>query len=661
MSEKSMSTEGGNGLFRRNRDSFRESFPDIWKMLESCGEPASTLIREGGAADGKPVNIDLGSAKIYPDDAPQCTAEQVTHYFGKKLDQLVFPDPAESDLTENARVLNESLDTYLRDYVPAGLSEEPVTDIGYAFIFGIGLGYHISEMISRRVARNLVLIEPIPEFLLHSFFAVDWTVLFKEAAEQDMEIHFRVGKEPDRTVLEIEGLLIHGRGSLHLDGARAFVHYYSWSLQETRALLNQKIMNFLIRPGDFDDEVLMMENTFANLKRWDFHLVEEKTSVQQNLPAFIVGSGPSLDRDIESLKRLRDKAVVISCGSALGILLKNGIRPDLHIENENTAPLVENLKAFQDEYGFDGITLVSVLTVDPEVGGMFDKRWFYYRGPLSPSAILNVGSIPLLYAGPLVSNAAAAVLATLGFREMYLFGVDCGSREEGSHHAADAVYYEEGYDNFIEGEGHEFFETELVRTVPGNFGGKIFTSAYYDLSRRTFTELQRTYGFDFYNCGDGAKIEGTQPKASAAISLAGPEGGQKACLDMIENGLQAYEIREMPGKIDLGPHIHACDRLAERVRVFVDGAKEHAWVAGELGREFQNIKRETDADFASAFKLAGGSLEWFVRLGIYKAIRIEDGNARADFMRFFLDRFMEASERTIDNARALLEGMDKGR
>ena len=33
--------------------------------------------------------------------------------------------------------------------------------------------------------------------------------------------------------------------------------------------------------------------------------------------------------------------------TAIGILLKNGIRPDLHVENENTFPLVKNLREFK--------------------------------------------------------------------------------------------------------------------------------------------------------------------------------------------------------------------------------------------------------------------------------------------------------------------------
>ncbi|HEC90408.1 MAG TPA: DUF115 domain-containing protein, partial [Alphaproteobacteria bacterium] len=407
-----MPPDGANP-FDGNMRAFMARQPDIWALLDGCGAPPGP--EEGSS---RPLNINLGKVNLYPRDAAEWTAEQLESYF-KKPDRLGFPDPAASGLGHEADELNRSLDNYIKDNIPGPLSDAPLTDVGYAFVFGIGLGYHLPELVARNLARNLVLIEPVPELLFRSLSAIDWQDLFTSAERLGTEIHFRVGKDPERTVLEIEGLLIHGRARCFLDGAYAYMHYSSWAIVETRALLNRKIMNFLIRPGGFDDEVLMMENAYGNLVGGPFRLVEKRTYVARNMPALIVGSGPSLDRDLDALKELKGRAIIVSCGSALGILLKNGIRPDLHVENENTLPLVENLKGFYRQFGFDGITLLASVTVPPEVGSMFDERWFYYRAPLSPSAILIDSSNPILYGGPLVANAAAAALATLGFREIY--------------------------------------------------------------------------------------------------------------------------------------------------------------------------------------------------------------------------------------------------
>mgnify|MGYP000387992456 CR=1 FL=1 len=615
---------------------------------------------DAGAGTGKgssrPLNIDLGQVNLYPQDAAEWTAGQLESYF-KKPDRLTFPDPAEAGLGNEADKLNRSLDNYIQDNIPGRIADAPVADAGYAFVFGIGLGYHLPELVARNLARYLVLVEPVPELLFQSLFAIDWQDLFTSAERRGTEIHFRVGKDPERTILEIEGLLIHGQAKCFLDGAYAYMHYSSWAIGETRELLNRKIMNFLVRPGYFDDEVLMIENAYGNLGSWPFRLVEKRTYVAQDMPVVIVGSGPSLDRDMEALKELKDKAVVVSCGSALGILLKNGIRPDLHVENENTLPLVENLKNFYRQFGFDGITLLASVTVPPEVGSMFDERWFYYRAPLSPSAILIDSSNPILYGGPLVANAAAAALATLGFREIYLFGVDCGQRHGAAHHARDAVYFEDDYDNFIDGEGHEFFVSELDREVPGNFGGTVSTSAYYDLSRRTFTELQRDFGFALFNCGDGAKIDGARPKASSSISLAGPARGSEAVLKKIGGGLKSYAKGEMLKAVDIKRHMDACRALLDGLKELTGDLRGSGAGFWELGRRMEAFRKTQGEKAAGVWMLAGGSLEWFLRLGIYKGVRIPDGGQRNAFFAFYLDRLDEAAEEMLGRAEALLGKM----
>ena len=225
-----------------------------------------------------------------------------------------------------------------------------------SFVFGVGLGYHVPDLVRRNVARHLVLVEPVPEFLLHSMQAVDWSRVFADARKKGMTIHFLVGRNPTRAVEGIEWL-IQQRGSTFLDGSYAYPHYHSWNLREGRSLLNERIKVFYLSSGFFEDEILMMQNTYGNLRQRPFHLVDRRARIGRRIPAFVVGSGPSLDKDLPYIKKWRDRVIICSCGTSLGILLKNGIRPDLHIENENTLPLVKNLRGFRKTYGLEGIRL----------------------------------------------------------------------------------------------------------------------------------------------------------------------------------------------------------------------------------------------------------------------------------------------------------------
>src|SRR5690606_38649969 len=49
----------------------------------------------------------------------------------------------------------------------------------------------------------------------------------------------------------------------------------------------------------------------------------------RNIPAIIVGSGPSLTKEIEKVKVMKDRAIIIAAGSSIQALQHSGLDPDL--------------------------------------------------------------------------------------------------------------------------------------------------------------------------------------------------------------------------------------------------------------------------------------------------------------------------------------------
>ena len=99
----------------------------------------------------------------------------------------------------------------------------------------------------------------------------------------------------------------------------------------------EKIMNdnsFLMAAmGFLEDELDMVRNSYHNLKSGNckYYL---KPDDKHSIPAFVVAGGPSLDNDLEFLKTHQDAAIIVSCGTALSILLYAGITPDFQVEME---------------------------------------------------------------------------------------------------------------------------------------------------------------------------------------------------------------------------------------------------------------------------------------------------------------------------------------
>ena len=126
----------------------------------------------------------------------------------------------------------------------------------------------------------------------------------------------------------------------------------------------------------------------------------------------------------------------------------------------------------------------------------------------------SVGILP--FVDPLCCNAAFASVAAMGFRNIWLIGLDLGQKEEGRHHARDFVYYRPEHADL-----DEDYRRRFNRIVPGNFGGEVRTFWAFDLGRRMLANAQRHYRTALVNCSDGASIEGAQPKVAASVALPG--------------------------------------------------------------------------------------------------------------------------------------------
>ena len=177
----------------------------------------------------------------------------------------------------------------------------------------------------------------------------------------------------------------------------------------------------------------MVRNCHGNLARWPFHLVESRAFRAQTLPVFIVGAGPSLDADLAVIRRWREQVLLVSCGTTLGILLKHGLRPDIHVELERGALVYDLLAAVEQEHGFAGITLLASTTVDPRLGELFDKCWFFFRAGLSPGGAAPRGSAGVLRgADPLCCNAAFSAVAAMGFSRDLLLRPGSGAEGAGA-------------------------------------------------------------------------------------------------------------------------------------------------------------------------------------------------------------------------------------
>jgi hypothetical protein len=533
-------TDSTDDLFERNMAALMAFHPALHQQMAAITEPAARVV---GSIDASDINIDLGHTLLYPTDAQSHAERQLAEFRA---------DPRRFYM--NPPIHHVAAKPYHHDHVSAalyeaakaqglrGLPNVPSDDGGFLIIYGIGLGFHLPALLDEIDVRHFILAEEFIELLYHTLRLIDWTAIFDKISERGQTIRFFFSREPLILAEQIHWAM-RGRGFGLLDGSYLFRHYSSMVLDGAYAEFREKLPLLPISIGFVEDEWVMQRHCGTNLLNNDFQLLEDKPRLEKNLPAFIVGSGPSLDQSIEAIKRLQGQAIVFSCGTGILPLLRNGIRPDFHCELENGHSSYDHLKRTADQFGLHDITLIASATVWPEMPALFDKRVFYFRDSVSSTGLWSPDHIGLYGTAPTCTNLALRVALLLCFRQLYLFGVDLGSRDAAKHHSHDAIYYRaEDW-----GKGYTQSQEAMAIEMPANFGGKAYTNGTLHWTRMMMAqglEMYTSYS-KVYNCSDGVQIPGTLPKLSRTLKLDAPPHRKPLLLQRLRTELVDKRAGEM--------------------------------------------------------------------------------------------------------------------
>jgi Glycosyltransferase Maf N-terminal domain/Protein of unknown function DUF115 len=606
------------GLAERSRAAFVERFPNVMTGLQPGETSRASVMTEGGVA----VDICVGEQGIYGGAARRFAADQVEAFIKKPL-RLFMEQPGSVGLLSD--ICTSMVSAVKAELTNRGMSKirrHPSGNPTFLVVFGLGLGYHIMDLVRETKARWLVIVEPTAGFIEHSFQALDWAALLEHFNAEKGEIYLVTEPDPARMVARIVAHVAK-HGIPFVDGAWVFTHYPLWSFTEARAKLNDAMQYAFINRGFFEDEIKMMSNAVANFAATPFWLIDGKPRLQRAETAVIVGAGPSLDESLETLHRIRDRVVLFSAGTALRPLLSNGLVPDFQCEIENI-PLVVDVLNDTRKYGdLSRIRLIASATVDPRVPPMFRESYFFFRDSVSSSLLLGNKFRALEGAAPTCVNTAMAAAISLGFTDFILFGTDCGVRPGASDHASNTVYGEDGIIKPKPGKMSRF-----PVEVEGNFGGIVKTDWIYDASRRMLGEAIRVFGLSPINCSDGALIPGARPMVPDAIEVGTPQVAPEVLHADLKRSLLPFEPGEMLVDTDFASMIDGTKSLYGDLREILDAFDAHTADFGGVYQAVWEFLRTAPKEYRNADVMSGGTLIALPRIGMFYGYRIEDGDAR---------------------------------
>ena len=200
----------------------------------------------------------------------------------------------------------------------------------HIIIFGLGLGFHVKQvlMLKSRNARVL-LIEPELEIVKHSLHSLEWYELF-----QRNDFHYFFGTDMNLLAASVEKFLhLVSFETLETIDFPPEVRFHGAFFSAARELIDNEIRTLLY---DFKtrlaEDAMVPTNVLKNL-RGILHSRPIKALKNRFIgkPGFIVSAGPSLDKNVLLLKKIRNRGVILCVDTALKPLLKRGIQPHFTI------------------------------------------------------------------------------------------------------------------------------------------------------------------------------------------------------------------------------------------------------------------------------------------------------------------------------------------
>lgn len=636
-------------LFTANMAAFERWAPKQHRVLAAMQGTETRVVRSAGG-----LNIDLGHTVLYEPDAETFAREQVEAFIERPIrftfDPPVYPDPVQY---LNQRVAGAVYDHFGKTKETTTLNYAPQEHNGFLVSLGVGLGLHLPMLLDQTHFRNLILIEQHWEFIYHSLRHIDWVRLFETLDERNGAIHFFVENDPELLSAILYRSLRGGQFAL-IDGAYMYRHYSSFVLDTTHSRFVETLPTLPYSKGYFEDELVMMTNCLGNLLKHDFGLLETLRRVEKPVPAFIVGSGPSIDASVEVIRKFRDRVVVFSGGTGLRVLLKAGIKPDFHCEIENGKAVFEALSLVRDQFDFTGITLIGSTTVDPRVPTLFDDRILYFRDGMSSSELLAGTFNELQGSGPTVTNLGCRAAIAFGFTELYLFGVDMGARDPQVHHSKETIYsINEKWKKYLSAAGEP-----MRRPVPGNFGGTVYTNGLLLWSRFHMSTLLEAFrGSRFYNCSDGASISGTLPKLPKRVDIKATPEQRAATLRRMATEISYHKAASSITREMLVEAATIFDTSYDRIITIAREARlEGVDFLAFYDRLLPHLAGGDTRGPVSSFSVQViGTITMMLQIGYYFVRRI-DRDQRDQLLQVYLEEFEETCRLMREGAADMFRG-----
>jgi hypothetical protein len=374
------------------------------------------------------------------------------------------------------------------------------------FIFiGVGLGQHIQGINDKINAEHSIIIEDDLELFRLSLFVTPYYKIFK-----DKNVIFSIATNKDDFNRDFNSFL---ETSFYLNRLIKYSYFPAHSKEKIQliknALASQNFLTFgyntglkkLLKPLDFINNGYKVLNLSQKLQ----------LSSIKDKPVLIIGAGPSLGDNIEWLKENQNDFIIFAVATSLKILYENDIKPDIVSHIDGFQAGFKNFESFDmKSFVKDSIAILGSF-VENRVIDLFNKDLtfmveedtFYFDKFTSVAA-------------PCIGSTSVANALFLGFKEIYLLGLDLALSDDGSTHSKGHESNNGKYN--LDEEPKELSSLISLRgdlfEIAGNFKEKVKTTPLFYSSLNSINNSIRQLATQeevIYNLSNGVYIKNSLP------------------------------------------------------------------------------------------------------------------------------------------------------
>lgn len=255
--------------------------------------------------------------------------------------------------------------------------------------------------------------------------------------------------------------------------------------------------------GEVDEINQSIQSLFNAINNPKRKLIDQADNVPT---AVLTASGPSLDKVIPWLQEYQHQLFILSAGSSLGSLLRNGIVPSAVCFLERQSVVYKDLYQLVDE-GFDlsGITLFASMTLDPRVSTLFNEViWFHRPSSAALALFVQEADHALLQSGPHSANAGLECLLHMGVKTVLCLGCDFSARLRSIPRSEKAM-----------GESPREFSIPFS----GRNGSTVFSNPELIHASQSFSYAAKRFDIELFSTPDGIKFDSIKPELISLDAL----------------------------------------------------------------------------------------------------------------------------------------------